>query len=93
MKKPFGKTKVGKLLKSKVGKSITGLIRETLQSTPFVGTVITAFKEDTKENPKGLIKLSKWHMYRLVIGLITGYLMYRGVDSEIIDFALNIVGI
>lgn len=85
MKKPFGKTLVGGILK--------GLVGETLQTLPFVGTIVTAFKEDTKENPKGSIKMSKWHLYRLAIGLLTGYLMYKGVNQEIIDFVLPILGV
>ena len=48
MKKPFLKTKVGKLLK--------GLLAEGLQTLPVVGTVVTAFKENTIENPEGAIK-------------------------------------
>ena len=85
MKKPFGKTLVGGLLK--------GLVREGLQSIPVVGTFVTAFKEDTKENPKGAVKLSKWHLYRLAIGLLTVYLMYKGVNQEILDFVLPILGV
>jgi len=85
MKKPFGKTLVGGILK--------GLVGETLQTLPVVGTFVTAFKENTKENPKGTIKLSKWHLYRLAIGLITGYLMYKGVNQDIIEFVLPILGL
>jgi hypothetical protein len=63
-----------------------------VQTLPVVGTFVTAFKEDTKENPKGAIIMNKWHYYRLAIGVIAGYLMFRGVDSEIINFVLNIIG-
>jgi len=71
MKKPFLKTKVGKLLK--------GLLAEGLQTLPVVGTVVTAFKENTIENPEGAIKLNSWHYYRIAIGLVGGYLMYKGI--------------
>jgi len=85
MKKPFGKTKVGKLLK--------GLVREGLQTVPVIGTVVTAFKEDTPESPKGTIKLTSWHYYRIALGLVAGYLMYKGIlNSDQIEFILSIIG-
>jgi hypothetical protein len=85
MKKPFGKTKFGKLLK--------GLVREGLQTVPMVGTVVTAFKEDTPENPKGTIKLTSWHYYRIAIGVIAGYLMFKGIlTEEQIEIITSMIG-
>ena len=85
MKKPFGKTKVGKLVK--------GLVREALQTVPVIGTVVTAFKEDTPENPKGEIKLTSWHYYRIALGLVAGYLMYKGILSgDEIGFITSLIG-
>lgn len=84
-KKKFKNTKVGKL--------INGLVREGLQTLPVVGTVVTAFKEDTPENPKGTIKLTSWHYYRIALGAVVGYLLYKGIlSSEEIDLVLEIIG-
>ena len=44
-------------MKIKLGSMIKGLFRETLQTIPFVGTIVTNIKTDTKDNPKGKIKL------------------------------------
>ena len=44
-----------------------------------MGTVVTALKENTIENPEGAIKLNSWHYYRIAIGLVGGYLMYKGI--------------
>ena len=86
MKKKFKDTFVGKLVK--------GLVREGLQTLPVVGTLVTAFKEETTENPKGAVKLSKWHIYRLLIGVASGYFLMKGVlTSKQIDFILSIIGI
>lgn len=70
MKKPFKETKVGGLLR--------GLLREGLQTLPVVGTIVTNFKTDDKNNPKGKVSLSKWDVYRLILGIGIAYLLYRG---------------
>lgn len=83
-----------KLLKTKVGKLISGLVREGLQTLPVVGTVVTAFKEDTKENPQGEIKLSKWHLYRLAIGLIIAFFLSKGIlNEDQIELIVGVIGI
>jgi hypothetical protein len=83
--KKLGKTFVGKLVK--------GLVREGLQTLPVVGTVVTAFKEDTKESPKGEIKLTKWHWYRIGVGVVAGILMAKGIlTEEQIQSVLSIIG-
>lgn len=47
-----------------------GLLREGLQAIPVVGTFVTNFKSDTIENPKGKIKLDKWDIYRIIVGIL-----------------------
>ena len=84
-KKKFKDTKIGGLLR--------GLVREGLQSVPFVGTLVTNFKEDTTENPKGKIKLTKWDGYRLVIGLVIGVALAKGLMTEDqITFVMSFIG-
>tara|TARA_R110002051_G_scaffold305684_1_gene375816 strand:+ start:509 stop:775 length:267 start_codon:yes stop_codon:yes gene_type:complete len=86
MKKKFKNTFVGKLVK--------GLVREGLQTIPVVGTFVTAFKEDTPENPQGTIKLSKWHIYRLVIGVGVGIFLAKGIlTPEQVEMILEVIGI
>ena len=93
MKKKFKDTFVGKLVKGLV-KDGSQLVIQGLQSLPVVGTIITAFKEDTPENPKGGIVLSKWHIYRLVIDLGAGFFLAKGIlTPEQIDFILSIIGV
>jgi len=72
-KKKFGQTKVGKMLK--------GLAIEGLQTVPVLGTLVTAFKENTKNNPEGAIKLNQWHIYRMVLGLVIAYLISKGFTT------------
>ena len=73
---------------------ISGLVREGLQTLPVVGTIVTAFKEDTVESPKGNIQLSKWHLYRLAVGLIIAYFLAKGLcNEEQIDIILTVIGI
>ncbi len=60
-------------------KRIANCIRETLQTLPVIGTLITNYKEDSDKNPKGQIKLSSWDWYRLVLGLGVGYVLYKGL--------------
>lgn len=86
MKKPFFKTKIGGLL--------SGLVREGLQIVPGVGTLITVFKEDTPENPKGKMNLAKWDIYRLVLGLVLIFTLAKGIlTSEQIEFIMSLVGL
>lgn len=73
-KKPFWERKIPKLLKNVAG--------NTLQIPPVIGTIVTAFKEDKEGNPAGTLKLSGWHIYRLVIGLVLGYLVFKNVDVD-----------
>lgn len=86
MKKPFLKTKIGGLL--------SGLVREGLQTIPVVGTFVTNFKENTPDNPKGKIKLTKWDIYRLVLGLGISYALYKGLlTQDQIEFIMSFVGL
>lgn len=86
MKKPFFKTKVGGFLK--------GLVREGLQTVPVIGTFITNFKEDSEENPKGKVNLTKWDIYRLVLGIGAAYLIAKGILTEDqISFIFSMIGI
>ena len=71
MKKPFKETVVGKLA--------TGLFRETLQTLPIIGSVVTAFKTDSIENPKGQIKLQAWDFYRMALGVGIAFVLYKGI--------------
>jgi len=84
MKKPFGKTLVGGLLK--------GLVREGLQTVLVIGTFVTAFKEDTKQSPKGIIKLTPWHYYRIAIGIIAAILIAKGIlTKEEVEIAAAVI--
>lgn len=81
-------------MKIKLGSMLKGLFRETLQTIPFVGTIITNIKTDTKDNPKGQIKLSKWDIYRLVLGLVIGYVLYKGIlTMEQVEGVMSVIGI
>ena len=85
MKKPFKDTKFAKLL--------GGLVRESLQTLPVVGTIVTVFKKDTPESPKGKIKLEGWEWYRLVLGIGIGYVLAKGIlTQEQITFILSLIG-
>ena len=80
-------------MKIKLGSMIKGLFRETLQTIPFIGTIVTNIKTDTKDNPKGQIKLSKWDIYRLVLGLVIGYVLYKGLlTMDQVEGIMNIIG-
>jgi len=59
-----------------------GLFRETLQSLPALGTLVTNYK--STETPKGKILLSKWDKYRIVIGLIISYNLFPDAWTEAI---------
>lgn len=85
MKKKFKDTKVGKLL--------GGLIRESLQTLPVIGTLVTVFKKDTTKSPKGKINLEGWEWYRLVLGIGIGYVLAKSIlTPEQITFILSIIG-
>ena len=85
MKKPFKDTKVGKLL--------GGLVRESLQTLPVIGTIVTSFKSDSSESPKGKIKLEAWDWYRLVLGAAIGYVLATNIlTEEQITFILGLIG-
>ena len=59
-----------------------------------MGTIITNLKTDTKANPEGKLNLTKWDIYRLVIGLGVGYVLIKGIATiEQIEWILEIVGI
>ena len=80
-------------MKIKLGSMIKGLFRETLQTIPFIGTIVTNIKTDTKDNPKGQIKLSKWDIYRLVLGLVIGYVLYKGLlTMDQVEGIMKIIG-
>ena len=72
--KPINKEKIGNFLK--------GLIREGLQTLPIVGTLVTNFKSETKDSIKGQIKLSKWDIYRLVLGFGLAYVLAKGILTQ-----------
>jgi len=78
MKKPLKETRFFKFAKS--------LLKNTFQTTPIVGTIITAAEESKPDDaPKG-IALNKWHYFRLALGVIVAYAMYKGiVDTDFIN--------
>ena len=81
-------------MKIKLGSMIKGLFRETLQTIPFVGTIVTNIKTDTKDNQKGKIKLSKWDIYRLALGLAIGWVLYKGLlTMDQIEGVMSIIGL
>ncbi len=67
---------------TKFGKMIMGLVSDGLQSLPVVGTIVTAFKSETIDSPKGKINLGKSEYIRLAIGLIIAILLYYGTINE-----------
>jgi len=87
----FKDSKLNKFFKeTTVGKGIAGLA----QSAPIVGTLVTNFKEDTKENPAGSLKLGKPELWRIVLGLVIAGLIAKGVlTQEQIDFVMGIMGL
>lgn len=88
-----------------IGNFMKPLVRETLQSLPVVGTLVTNFKgnmveEDhdaTSEKPpikkSGHIALTKWDVYRLIIGGGVAYLLIKGLLTiQQISFILEFIG-
>ena len=83
MKKKFKDTKFAKLL--------GGFVRESLQTLPIVGTIVTSFKSDS--SPKGQIKLEAWDWYRLVLGFGIAYVLAKGIlTQEQVAFILALIG-
>jgi len=66
----------------KIKDFVKSLGRETMQSLPVVGTIVTNFK--STETPKGKIVLSKWDKYRVVIGLVVTYNLLPESWTEVI---------
>lgn len=86
MKKKFKDTVVGKLA--------TTLIGSALQSIPVVGTIVTNFKENTPQNPKGQLLIGWSELIRIVIGCGLAYLMFKGIISETeAEVAKTVIGI
>ena len=75
-----------------VGRTLKGIFREGLQSIPVIGTIVTNMKEDTKENPAGKIKLSKWDVFRMVAGAFFAYLLANGWALEKVEFLSGLMG-
>jgi hypothetical protein len=93
MKKPFSDTKFGKLLNSKGGKIVKGLVIDGLQAVPVVGTIVTNLKTDTEANPAGKLKLSKWDIYRILVGIGAAYALHKGIlTQDHISFLMNMIG-
>ena len=74
MKKLWNKIKA-----SKVGKFAISVAGNALQTVPVVGTLVTNFKENTKESPTGTLKLKGWEYFRIALGLVIGYVIYKGI--------------
>lgn len=69
------------------------LIRETLQSLPVIGTIVTNFKQNKLESPTGTIQLKKWDIYRLILGAGIAYLVTKGIlTEEQITFIWSLIG-
>ena len=79
-------------MKIKLGNIIKGLVRETLQTLPIVGTIVTNIKTNTTDNPKGQLNLKNWDIYRLIFGSIIAYLVVKGVDPEKVIFITSTIG-
>ena len=76
-----------------IGKLLKGLVREGLQTLPIVGPIVTSFKTEAKDSPKGEVKLSKWDIYRLVLGFGIAYLITKGIlTEEQIAFVWSLIG-
>ena len=84
MKKKFKDTKVGKI--------VIPFVRETAQTLPIIGTIITNFKTNEVDNPKGQINLKGNDLYRIGLGAVIAYLIYRGVVSmEAVDIFTDVL--
>jgi hypothetical protein len=78
--------------KGRLKRVLGGLIRETAQSLPIVGTVITNWKENEVDNPKGQINLRSNDWYRILIGVGIAYLVYKGfVSLEFVEVVSDVM--
>lgn len=74
-------------------KFIAPIVRESLQTLPVVGTLITNFKNNTVDSPPGKMSLpTKWESYRIVFGLAVGYVLIKGLATiEQVQFVWSLV--
>ena len=69
------------------------IVRETLQTVPVIGTIVTNFKQNKLESPVGTIQLTKWDVYRLLLGFGIAYLIAKGIlTEEQIAFVWSLIG-
>lgn len=61
VRKPFKDTKFWKFTK--------GVILDTAELLPVVGPIAKSIKENTPQNPKGQVRLSKGKWYKILVGL------------------------
>lgn len=72
---------------------LKGLVREGLQAVPVVGTLVTNWKSNTTENPQGKIKMGRWDIYRIIIGIgITYILSAQLLNMRQVRFLLEFMG-
>ncbi len=58
------------------------LVRETLQTLPVIGTLVTNLKANTLDSPSGTHPKPKgWDIYRMIIGLGIGYVLVKGLAT------------
>ena len=68
-----------KIKDSKAGKFVISFAGNALQTVPGVGTLVTTFKENKPDAPTGKIKLKGWEWFRIALGLVIGYVVYKGI--------------
>lgn len=73
---------------TRFAKFFGGLIRNAAQTVPVLGTLVTAHDtariDPSNENSK--MKLTGWHWLRIGLGLVIGWLLYKGIiNQETID--------
>lgn len=72
---------------------VAPLVRESLQSLPIIGTLVTNFKQNSVETPAGTIKMTRWDWYRLLIGVGIAIAMAKGIlTAKQIAFIMDIIG-
>lgn len=54
------------------------ILMNVVQALPFIGTLVTANKENTTSNPTGSTNLNWEHLIRLVIGVAMLVLTIKG---------------
>lgn len=75
------------------GKLLKGLAIKALHVAPITGTIISVFERDTPKSPKGKLNFEAWDIYKLIIGLAVGYVLYRGLlGMDEINFVLSLMG-